>query len=937
MQEARLSQNIAHCLGIPKAALEEWMSENASGCLGEELRIVQDRTNTMPGGHISPLSIAQIDHLIDELAAHSSFSEDSIRNKYPTTTRRARRVIIGDLFRSLSPMDAGFLTQIILKDLRPILYPLRDTHYTAALLAHNTESVKMLSRDDAMMIWDPSKWMIYSYRVTSNITDVANRFELPPNERGSNVPKIGVPVTIPKSEKGRSPRHALEHFRQPQQVWAETKYDGERAQIHVEILPSGAKITIFSKSKRDSTWDRAAIHGPIRRALGLSEHGTCRSKVRKNVILDAEMVVFNGERIDEFWRIRGFIKTTAKGPRGRRKASAGFQEGEEEYSQSSMVTDLSDNRQLGVVFFDVLSLDFKSLLMRPYSHRRKILEDLVEVIPGVSILAQRVPVNYGEQRLIALEKIFSAAIADCEEGLVLKGDDSKYHDFSTPWVKLKKDYIPKYGDTVDMAVLGVAWERERGRSLRVPPSTTTTFFIGGLENAPQRRRQRRSSLAEYTFSLLPGLQHPQFMLKTPLLAELFGAGFTKSPHSRNYELRFPRLSKLHRPSERGWQEGVNLQDLHKIACEVIGRDNSEKEARDATARMWGKPVSPGARSRLKRKATGDLWEERFASMDGRAWTRTPIGSQESSPIRVTRARASSDYLPGASPSMKRKATENLSENTLISTVGKSRTKARVHRSPPSSPGWPSYAATRSHTPVAKIPLNGNPVVLLEEELATTSSRIPLGSTGSTSQRTPRALAPKTNTLPGPPAATTFDAGQDRDRLEVPHPVPTPPASPKTMEPEATSAIPSLVCDLFVPPTPAVSPPPLKRKANGRSFLENALVWLAKPRGKSSPGSKWTLQRSIPREQQLHSIESLLTGCGWCVGTHGTIWAKKGVIFIDENDVTSKILARDALEMINERARTLPAEQPRKTIWIFDRGDWTLEAEDVEHLARHRLD
>lgn len=44
-------------------------------------------------------------------------------------------------------------------------------------------------------------------------------------------------------------------------MWVETKYDGERAQIHVWFDEDGSpRIRIFSKSGRDSTLDRAGIH-----------------------------------------------------------------------------------------------------------------------------------------------------------------------------------------------------------------------------------------------------------------------------------------------------------------------------------------------------------------------------------------------------------------------------------------------------------------------------------------------------------------------------------------------------------------------------------------------------------------------------------------------------------------------------------------------------
>ena len=50
-------------------------------------------------------------------------------------------------------------------------------------------------------------------------------------------------------------------LRGSQAVWAETKYDGERTQIHVQVDEDmQSRITIFSKSQRDSTLDRHGVH-----------------------------------------------------------------------------------------------------------------------------------------------------------------------------------------------------------------------------------------------------------------------------------------------------------------------------------------------------------------------------------------------------------------------------------------------------------------------------------------------------------------------------------------------------------------------------------------------------------------------------------------------------------------------------------------------------
>ena len=112
---------------------------------------------------------------------------------------------------------------------------------------------------------------------------------------------------MPKSEKGQSCPHALGVLFPSETVWAETKYDGERAQIHVKVrTDGGSDITIFSKSRRESTGDRVAVHDIIRAALGLRlakvTAGSSRinasqpPKIKHTIILDAEMVAFCGDK-----------------------------------------------------------------------------------------------------------------------------------------------------------------------------------------------------------------------------------------------------------------------------------------------------------------------------------------------------------------------------------------------------------------------------------------------------------------------------------------------------------------------------------------------------------------------------------------------------------------------------------------------------------------
>ena len=88
------------------------------------------------------------------------------------------------------------MAQIILKDLRPALYPFREDHYTAALINYNTASVQMLTKEHAMKVWDPTGRMLKAYSVRSTLDEAAVAYESPAHQRELDVPLIGIPVEV---------------------------------------------------------------------------------------------------------------------------------------------------------------------------------------------------------------------------------------------------------------------------------------------------------------------------------------------------------------------------------------------------------------------------------------------------------------------------------------------------------------------------------------------------------------------------------------------------------------------------------------------------------------------------------------------------------------------------------------------------------------------
>lgn len=215
IQEVKMTQLLADCFGVEAEVFQKWSLEESSGCLGQELKVVMEQSCSVnfisspvcpsvtltllqdTDGSISPRTIDQVDELLNELASKSAYSHKSIRSQYPKNRNVTRATIFRSLFRPLCPLDAAVLTQIILKDLRPLLYPLTEFHYTAALTHFNTASARMLTLEHAMTAWDPSGCFLRFYRMRPCI-DEAAAFAGQPSSYIKNeiLPKIASPIPV---------------------------------------------------------------------------------------------------------------------------------------------------------------------------------------------------------------------------------------------------------------------------------------------------------------------------------------------------------------------------------------------------------------------------------------------------------------------------------------------------------------------------------------------------------------------------------------------------------------------------------------------------------------------------------------------------------------------------------------------------------------------
>lgn len=151
--------------------------------------------------------MSDINELLTELASTSAYSSSSVR--VPAGSRRKPREILRDLYISASPMSAAVITQVILKDLRPVLYPLKETHYTAQLLQYNSKAICMLTKEQAMKVWDPTGKLSQASRVCASIEDAVAAFEHPD---GFIQPKLGVPIPVGSTLSSLRRPHLTIHY-----------------------------------------------------------------------------------------------------------------------------------------------------------------------------------------------------------------------------------------------------------------------------------------------------------------------------------------------------------------------------------------------------------------------------------------------------------------------------------------------------------------------------------------------------------------------------------------------------------------------------------------------------------------------------------------------------------------------------------------------------
>ncbi|MCD6478319.1 MAG: ATP-dependent DNA ligase, partial [Candidatus Diapherotrites archaeon] len=305
----------------------------------------------------------------------------------------------------------------------------------------------------------------------------------------------------------------------------ETKLDGFRMQIHKD----SDKVIIFSRRQEDMTYMFPDIVKAVRKQLNA-----------KQAIVEGEAIAYD-ENTNQFFPFQVTIQ---------RKRKYG-------------ITEFAEKYPLKLFLFDVMYVDGKNVMDKPFIERRKILESIIK--PGrVVNLTEMIITDKPKE----LEEFFNSSIERGLEGIIAKDLNERYiagaRKFA--WIKLKRSYKGELSDTIDVVIVGYY----KGKGSRAKFGLGT--LLGAVYNKEKDAFESVAKIGSgMTEEQLVEFEHmlskivlekkparvicelePDYWVEPKYVAEVIADEITKSPvHAcakdvlgEGLALRFPRLVKL---------------------------------------------------------------------------------------------------------------------------------------------------------------------------------------------------------------------------------------------------------------------------------------------------------------------------------------------------------------------------------------------------------
>ena len=248
--------------------------------------------------------------------------------------------------------------------------------------------------------------------------------------------------------------------------------------------------------------------------------------------------------------------------------------------------------------FDILYLNGQDVSVKPYSQRRKMLEEIIKKNDSETIrLAEERILHTAED----ISKFFNEAVSEGLEGIMIKKLDSPYKAGGRGfhWIKFKRAQSGELADTVDCVLLGIY----TGKGKR------TEFGVGGLlvgiyndrddvfetisrvgtgltdEEFRKVHEIGKKLRVEHKPARVRSKIEPNYWVEPEEVLEIYADEITKSPiHTAGeedgigYALRFPRLLKFREADKRA-EDSTTVDEIKKLYSQQYtkgGKDERNK-------------------------------------------------------------------------------------------------------------------------------------------------------------------------------------------------------------------------------------------------------------------------------------------------------------------------------------------------------------------------
>ncbi|MDI6819540.1 MAG: ATP-dependent DNA ligase [Candidatus Hodarchaeaceae archaeon] len=403
---------------------------------------------------------------------------------------------IAELLASASPLEAKYVVRTVLGDLRIGVAEgrLRDAIASAFNVSPDVvEHAYMLTTD---------------YAVVAKAA--AARGERGLEELGL---EVGHPVNPMLAQRAETLEEILE--RMGGKAAFEIKLDGIRIQAHKD----GDQISLFTRRMEDYTSMFPDLIEPLRQALK-----------PKRVIVDGELVAID-KRTGKPMPFQEVLKRRRK------------------YEIKEAIEQLPIEMHI----FDVMFCEKESMLDRPYTERRTVLEKIVEPIAGKVLVVEQIVSGDPDE----IKTFMNKSIGMGHEGLLAKDLKANYRAGRREfvWLKLKPTV-----ETLDLAVVGSFAGRGKragtfgsyllaARDSKTDKLYTVTKLGSGFtdEQLEEFTKEFKPLIVDKKPANVVAEIEPDLWLKPKIVFEIIYEEIQKSPaekHTSGFGLRFPRFVKL---------------------------------------------------------------------------------------------------------------------------------------------------------------------------------------------------------------------------------------------------------------------------------------------------------------------------------------------------------------------------------------------------------